>query len=476
MRRKSTQPKASSSKLHYDGARGHAGNAQPASPHQSLALEQRFMFDAAGVTTGVEGLAENVAEQQAAEVVAPPNRVAEAMDSELSKALADLAGTPSVEAVIFVDVSVENYESILDGLDPDAEVVLLEAGNDGVQQIADVLSQHQDLNAIHIISHGSAGELHLGNATLSADSISGLHRDALATIGNAFSENGDILIYGCNFGEGPLGERTVAQLADATQADVAASDDLTGNAALGGDWTLEYEVGHIDTLAYAIEHYEGTLDLAVTSATSDAAVTTIFNNVLVGTGITASSVTQIGSFDQFGTFSNDSDGLGRSVLELDDGLVIVTGDADSAASPAGNTVGGISTTSAANQTDTDLQTLSGNTIFDAAGFDFDFNAATDRIGFVFSFASDEYPEYVGTVFNDAFGFFINGGEYTTTTNLAQVSGDGIAVNTINNGVVGSAQTTGNTAPWVSTNTSLFLDNSAGPYLEYDGLTTTLFIE
>ena len=39
----------------------------------------------------------------------------------------------------------------------------------------------------------------------------------------------------------------VNSLATLTGADVAASEDLTGNAALGGDWDLEYETGQIAT-------------------------------------------------------------------------------------------------------------------------------------------------------------------------------------------------------------------------------------
>ncbi len=36
-------------------------------------------------------------------------------------------------------------------------------------------------------------------------------------------------------------------LAALTGADVAARTDLTGNALLGGDWQLEYQIGEIET-------------------------------------------------------------------------------------------------------------------------------------------------------------------------------------------------------------------------------------
>ena len=43
------------------------------------------------------------------------------------------------------------------------------------------------------------------------------------------------------------GEQFVNQLALLTNADVAASDDLTGHVKLGGDWDLEYQTGNIES-------------------------------------------------------------------------------------------------------------------------------------------------------------------------------------------------------------------------------------
>jgi len=48
-------------------------------------------------------------------------------------------------------------------------------------------------------------------------------------------QSGDILLYGCNVGAGAEGLAFVESVARLSQADVAASDDVTGSAALGGD-------------------------------------------------------------------------------------------------------------------------------------------------------------------------------------------------------------------------------------------------
>ena len=75
------------------------------------------------------------------------------------------------------------------------------------------------------------------------------------------AEGGDLLIYGCHFGAGTTGRLAVQALARATGADVAASDDLTGNAALGGDWDLEVTEGDVavQPLATLQEGFTGVL-------------------------------------------------------------------------------------------------------------------------------------------------------------------------------------------------------------------------
>jgi flagellar motor protein MotB len=57
--------------------------------------------------------------------------------------------------------------------------------------------------------------------------------------------------------------------------------------------------------------------------------------------------------------------------------------------------------------DNDLSVLYRNSkTFDAVIFEFDFISLTDRISFVFQFASEEYPEYVNKGVSDVFGFFV----------------------------------------------------------------------
>jgi len=71
----------------------------------------------------------------------------------------------------------------------------------------------------------------------------------LSTWSTLLQDDADILLFGCNVGEGELGYSFVKTLAELTGADVAASDDLTGHESHGGDWELEVSYGATRTIS-----------------------------------------------------------------------------------------------------------------------------------------------------------------------------------------------------------------------------------
>ncbi|NOS82012.1 MAG: DUF4347 domain-containing protein, partial [Nitrospira sp.] len=155
---------------------------------------------------------------------------------------------PARVEIVFVDTSVENYQALIDGIDnPDARVVLLDASRDGMEQIVAALEQVGRVDAIHLISHGDAGELKLGSTILTGDNMQGEYADELAAIKEHLTDQADILVYGCSFGKGEAGAAAAETLGRLTGADVAASTDATGHAELGGDWDFELQQGSIET-------------------------------------------------------------------------------------------------------------------------------------------------------------------------------------------------------------------------------------
>ncbi|WP_414918314.1 Ig-like domain-containing protein [Pseudomonas sp. IT-P4] len=147
------------------------------------------------------------------------------------------------QSVVFVDSRVKEADSLLQGVAPGTQVVKLDAGKDGLQQIADYLDQHQGVSSVQIIAHGNAGDLWLGDSYLSADNVAA-RGAVLAQIGKDINAGGDILIYGCYTAEGERGLSFVDSLAQMTGRDVAASSNRTG---VGGDWDLEIVTGNIES-------------------------------------------------------------------------------------------------------------------------------------------------------------------------------------------------------------------------------------
>ncbi|MGB4065513.1 MAG: VCBS domain-containing protein, partial [Azonexus sp.] len=160
--------------------------------------------------------------------------------------------------IFFIDPSVPDHEALLAGMAPGAQVIWLDGESDGLRQIASVLEAAQNVDAIHIVSHGAPGSLVLGAAEIDLGALAG-YAEQMAVIEAALSDDGDILLYGCNVAEGVEGAAFINALAAATGADVAASTDVTGAAALGGDWALEAATGAIGTTALAIDAFDGTL-------------------------------------------------------------------------------------------------------------------------------------------------------------------------------------------------------------------------
>lgn len=156
-------------------------------------------------------------------------------------------------SLVFVDTKVNGYQTLLEGIDPNATVILLDPAKDGIAQMAQAVSQYDNIAAIHIISHGEVGQITLGSAILNQTTMQGMYANELASIGRHLTANADILIYGCNFGQGEIGLQATNQLAALTGADVADSTNNTGNSVLGGDWVLERQTGSIESYVVVSE-------------------------------------------------------------------------------------------------------------------------------------------------------------------------------------------------------------------------------
>ena len=161
--------------------------------------------------------------------------------------------------VVFVDTATPDYQKLVQDITGQQsstrqiEVVLLDSRADGIKQISDTLAGRHDIDAVHIISHGADGAVQLGNTTLNFDSLL-QNASQIKGWGQALAHGADLLLYGCDVAQYADGKAMVDALSRLTGADVAASENLTGASAKGGDWKLEYQDGHIETgLAVSVD-------------------------------------------------------------------------------------------------------------------------------------------------------------------------------------------------------------------------------
>jgi hypothetical protein len=175
-------------------------------------------------------------------------------------------------SVIFVEADVKNYESLIKGVSAGTEVIILDPTRDGVDQISAVLANHSQVSSLHLVSHGASSNLHLGTTNLNLTSLA-QYKDKLTGWASALTASADILLYGCDIASGPQGSTFIQQLGTLTQADIAASTNLTGSAQLGGDWILEQATGSIEsTLAFsttALNQYDSLLSTTSSTATEN---------------------------------------------------------------------------------------------------------------------------------------------------------------------------------------------------------------
>ncbi|BAN47411.1 Ig-like domain-containing protein [Metapseudomonas resinovorans] len=230
---------------------------QPARSALALALEARMMFDGAVAATAVEAADATPAADSSAD------QAGQADATGHDSATDNLAATPSGTAdnrqeVVFVDANVKDYQQLISGLKPGTEVVVLDANKDGLQQIADYLDGRSGVDAIHILSHGDVGKIQLGKDWLDSGDLAA-RSEVLDAIGQSLDKDGDILLYGCEVGANGEGQSFVDGLANATGADVAASNDATGAASRGGDWALEVKRGAVETVSLDMPSYAGLL-------------------------------------------------------------------------------------------------------------------------------------------------------------------------------------------------------------------------
>jgi hypothetical protein len=155
-----------------------------------------------------------------------------------------MQSSSSVNTLVFIDPTVDDYQNLLSGVVSEATVIVLDAHQDGIAQITTALTAYKNIYSLHIVAHGSPGSLRLGSTTLNLSTLS-CFADQLQRWSDHLATSADMLLYGCRVAATQLGKTFVQQLRCLTGANIAASTTLVGNSALAGTWTLDYQIGAI---------------------------------------------------------------------------------------------------------------------------------------------------------------------------------------------------------------------------------------
>ncbi len=211
----------------------------------------------------------------------------------------------------------------------------------------------------------------------------------------------------------------------------------------------------------------------------------LITNIFLGDGVEVINVTYEGSAQAVGFFNHAED-----VLGIERGIIMTSGRAVSQGANFGAEATGsdfASNAAGGNVNDPDASAIAAPfNAQDVAKYTITFVPISDTLRFNYVWASEEYPEYACSDFNDVFGFFISGpgisGPYENNgENIALIPGTTlpVTINNVNSGNVGSAGNLNNCTP---PNGSLaysefYNDNdNTGNQPVYDGYTTVLTAE
>lgn len=205
------------------------------------------------------------------------------------------------------------------------------------------------------------------------------------------------------------------------------------------------------------------------------ATATEIAQALDGPGLSLNNlVVRRGVQGQYGTFSGGAESVGTGpVIGIPGGVFMSTGTAS--AIIGHNTSGKTSITTGVTYADPDLTQLSSQAVYDPVLIEFDIVPVGDKVNFVLVFGSEEYPEYVCSQFNDAFGLFVSGKGLAGVQNAAFLpnSTHSITVNNVNAGQPGVYQ---DGSACLLSNAMFFNDNGNGTgnaNTQLDGFTKPL---
>jgi gliding motility-associated-like protein len=213
-------------------------------------------------------------------------------------------------------------------------------------------------------------------------------------------------------------------------------------------------------LVLLISGVSGGANLHAQLVINTAVTATTLVNSLIGQGMTVSNITLNCTQGAYGTFTNGN----TTNMGITNGIMLTTGQCTNAMGPNNSPSAG--TCNNTMFADPQLTAIEPQATNDPCILEFDVVPQCNNLQIRFVFGSEEYPEFVNSGFNDAFGFFVTGPggpactpNFYNNTNVATLP---------NNTTIVSID---NVNP--NTNSMYYFDNTGGATIQYDGFTVVL---
>jgi hypothetical protein len=163
------------------------------------------------------------------------------------------------------------------------------------------------------------------------------------------------------------------------------------------------------------------------TVTQNANALSLASAVTAGTsGLTVTSASLSGQNDGMGASSSGTYTNSSNTYGIGQGIVLSTGNVSNYADGPNTSVDNFTDYGAAATLAQEalLDPITGGTFdhYDVTQLDLTFNSSTGKVFFLGVFGTEEYPEFIGSQFIDAFGLYLNG------VNIAKVGGIPINVN------------------------------------------------
>src|SRR5881392_3901249 len=118
--------------------------------------------------------------------------------SKFQMETSSMTTAPQKREIAFIDRGVDDLATLLAGIRPDVEPILLSNDEPAPRQMARAVQGREgQLDAIHVIAHGRPGEVSFSAGALNVEAMA-QHLADFSTLSRTLGSDGALLLWSCN--------------------------------------------------------------------------------------------------------------------------------------------------------------------------------------------------------------------------------------------------------------------------------------